>query len=312
MLIKQNDELLKGVLEKYFSEFLRFLYSRADCLFDLQHKIDFLDKELLLLAPDRLRNQGKRIADMLAKVRLKEGPECWMMIHTEIEGGSQHNFPLRLLQYHYRFMDKHQVPIETIVLFTGDKQQKRKTHYERIGVFSSLKFSVHSYHIWENSEFELLQMDNIFALVVLACQKAFKEGKVSDEELGKDRLVIAKAMLQQKHSHQEARSFLVFLKNFLYVSSQEINDEFDLILNELTEGGIRMEIIDIVKKHAAERAFKRGKREGKKEGRVEGHEEARREFFFFIRAMKERGVTVEEIANLTKLSVVEIEKLLVV
>jgi len=313
MFTKQNDELLKGVLEKYFVDFLRFLHSKADLLFDFNRKIDFLDKELLLLEPNRLRSKGKRVADMLAKVYLKHNHDNCMLIHTEIEGGSHAGFPFRLLQYNYRFMDKHQEPIETIVFFIGDKSQRKNTRYEQKGVFSKLRFSFHAYHIWHHSELELLQMDNIFALVVLACQKAYKEGKVSDMELGEDRLIIARALLRQKLSYEDMRPFLVFLKNFLYVSNEEINNRFDLILDELTEGGVKMEIIDIVKRHAMENGFRQGKRAGKKvgkiEGREEGREEARKEFFSFIHEMRNRGLTVEEIANITKLSIVEIENI---
>lgn len=60
---KQNDELLKGAFEENFPDFLRFLYPRADEIFDLARGIHFMDKELLAIVPDRERKKGKRVAN---------------------------------------------------------------------------------------------------------------------------------------------------------------------------------------------------------------------------------------------------------
>lgn len=95
-------------------------------------------------------------------------------------------------------------------------------------------------------------MDNIFALVVLACQKAIGEGKVADAELGDDRLTIAKALLSHEYEHDRIVSFLFFLKNFLYINDVEINRIFDKQIVQLSEKEFDMGVIEIVKKHARE------------------------------------------------------------
>ncbi len=56
---KQNDELLKGVFEEWFVEFLRFLYPNAGDLFDFSRGLTMMDKELLSVIPDRERKKGK-------------------------------------------------------------------------------------------------------------------------------------------------------------------------------------------------------------------------------------------------------------
>lgn len=70
---KGADMLLKGVFESYFEDFLHFMYPDADTLFNFKRKIQFLDKELAVITPDRSRKGGKRIADLLAKVPLIGG-----------------------------------------------------------------------------------------------------------------------------------------------------------------------------------------------------------------------------------------------
>lgn len=72
---RQSDELLKGAFEEHFPDFLRFLYPNAGEIFDLNRGVQFLDKELLTIVPNRERKKGKRIADLLAKIYMRNGTE---------------------------------------------------------------------------------------------------------------------------------------------------------------------------------------------------------------------------------------------
>lgn len=245
---KQNDELLKGAFEENFPDFLRFLYPQAEDIFDLGRGIQFMDKELLAIIPDRERKNGKRIADLLAKVFLRDGTEKWILVHTEIEAGSQEDFAFRLFQYHYRLLDRYHTPVETIAVFTGNANQPRPSSYHHHVIDTQVNFRYRAYHIFDHSEEELLGMDNAFALIVLACQKALLEGKVADTELGNDRLTIARALLRHDYDHDRIISFLVFLKNFLYINDLEINRIFDEQIVQLSGGAINMGVIEIVKK----------------------------------------------------------------
>jgi hypothetical protein len=251
---KQNDELLKGAFEEWFAEFLRFLYPQADSLFDFARGLTFMDKELFAIIPERERAKGKRVADLLVKVYLKDGTEKWILLHTEIEGGNQNDFAFRIFQYHYRLLDRYHVPVETIAVFTGDKNQHRPSEYYYRGIDTSIRFCYRAYHIFDHEEAELLVMDNPFALIVLACQKALLEGKIPDRELGEDRLTIAKTLLQRNYDHDRIISFLVFLKNFIYIDDQEINRIFDNEIEKLTGGTIGMGVIEIVKRQAMQQS----------------------------------------------------------
>jgi len=235
-------------------------------------------------------------------------------VHTEIEGGSHKDFAFRLLQYHYRLLDYHQKPVETIAFFTGGRQQARPKKYQYQVIDTKLSFYYRSYHIFDNSELELLAMDNIFALIVLSCQKALLEGKVADDVLGENRLTIAKALLKRGYPHEDVKSFLVFLKNFIYIENKGVDVFFDNQISELTGGSISMDVIEIVKKQAVERALKKGRQEGVKEGRQEGIKEGRQEGEFdkailIARKMIQEGFSLADIAKLTDLSPDDLQKL---
>ena len=329
MFAKQNDELLKGVLEIYFEDFLRFLLPEADDIFDFRRSIEFLNTELALLQPQRGRSKGKRIADMLAKVYLKSGQEKWILVHTEIEGASQKDFAFRLFQYYYRLVDKNKVPVDTIVIYTGGMTQKRPNYYMEEGFFSRVYFSFLGYHIFDHQEEELFKMgSNIFALVILACQKAFLEGHLSDVELGAARLRIAERLLKQRYNYAHVKSFMIFLKNFLYIESEVVNGAFDAHLYKLTGGGIKMDLLEIVTKQAVQRAttlaLEKGKQAGLEEGKLAGLEEGKlvgleegklagleegklaglKEGVYVVASeMKRAGIPLDEIARFTKLSI---------
>lgn len=294
---KQNDELLKGAFEENFPDFLRFLYPQADNIFDLSRGIQFMDKELLAIVPDRERKQGKRIADLLAKVFLKDGTEKRILVHTEIEGGRQEEFAFRMFQYHYRLMDRNEGSVETIAVFTGDKAQPCPSEYRHQVIDTKIHFEYRAYHIFDHTDAALLAMDNAFALIVLACQKALLEGKVPEEELGENRLTIARALLRHSYNHDRIVSFLVFLKSFLYINDLELNRIFDEHIIQLSGGTIDMGVIEIVKKQE------------RQQGRLEERAKAEAEKLKSALSFKNMGIPVEDIAKGLGLTVEQVERL---
>lgn len=256
---KQNDELLKGAFEENFVDFLRFLYPDADEIFDLSKDIEFMDKELLSIIPNRERQKGKRVADLLAKVYMKDGSHKYILLNIEIEGGNDAEFAGRIYEYNYRIWDRHRISVATIAVYTGGHNQPRPSEYRREVLDTSLYFKYRAYHILDHTEDELLAMNNIFALLVLACQKALLEDKISEDELNEDRSTIARVLIKSgKYDHDRIIRFFVFLKNFLYVNNKELNRIFDEEIIKLSGGTIDMGVIEVVKKQERQLGLKQG------------------------------------------------------
>jgi hypothetical protein len=72
----------------------------------MEKGVVFLDKELSELFPELEKQGGNRFVDMLVKVFLKNGNEEWILVHIEIQGGSDKNFAERMFQYWYRIYGK--------------------------------------------------------------------------------------------------------------------------------------------------------------------------------------------------------------
>lgn len=173
---------------------------------------------------------------------------------------------------------------------------------------TSVHFRYRAYHIFDHSEEELLAMDNIFAFLVVACQKALLEGKIPDEELGEDRLSIAKTLIGHNYDKDRITNFLIFLKNFLYINNSKINSKFDQEIIQLTGGTIDMGVIEIVKKQERQQ----GRLEERaKTAKLLREERARAEAEKLESALnfKKMGVPVEDIAKGLGLTVEQVEKL---
>ena len=257
---KKDDPLLKAAFEELFPHLLRFCFPDADKVFDFRKGFVFLDKELTELFPELRKEGGSRFVDMLVKTFLKNGKEEWILVHIEIQGGSTKDFPRRMFQYWYRIYDRYGVDITALAIFTGSKRQEHPHTFHKTFMGTEITYRYNAYHIFDHSESELLAMDNPFALIVLAAQKALLQGKVPEEELARHRLTVARALIQsKKFSHKRIEKLLLFLKNFLYIGNEEINRKFDKQIEQLTGGAITMGIIETIKKIEREEGIEIGK-----------------------------------------------------
>jgi len=257
---KKNDILLKSAFEEAFPDLLRFFFDKADIIFDIERGFEFLDKELSELFPELEKQGGSRFADMLVKTYLMNGMEEWILVHIEIEAGTSKSFARRMFQYYYRIYDRFEVEVAALAVFTGGNNQYRPSQYRKDFLGTKIIYDYNAYGILDHSEVQLLNMNNPFALIVLAAQKALLMDKIPEEELGEQRLSIARALIKsQRYDSEQIRRFLYFLKTFIHIENSEINSKFDREINSLTENRHAMGIIETIKMLAEEEGVERGK-----------------------------------------------------
>ena len=78
------DSAWKEVIENLFEDFLAFFFPEIFEDIDFSKGYAFLNKELASIVKDN--KIGKRFADELVKVFLKDGSEKWLLIHIEVQG----------------------------------------------------------------------------------------------------------------------------------------------------------------------------------------------------------------------------------
>ena len=122
------DSSWKDILELYFAEFMAFFFPQAHADIDWSCGYESLDSELQKIVRDA--ELGKRLADKLMSVYRLSGEQQLVLIHLEIQGHYESQFPLRMYIYHYRLFDKYHRPIVSLAVPGDDDANWRPSAYE--------------------------------------------------------------------------------------------------------------------------------------------------------------------------------------
>ena len=84
---------------------------------DFSKAPDFLQQELFQEIANR--KKGTNYANQIVKVHLKGGEEKWILVHIEVEGSLDEDFPERMFRYFYRIYDKYNRKIVALAVKTN-------------------------------------------------------------------------------------------------------------------------------------------------------------------------------------------------
>ena len=88
--------------------------------------------------------------------------------------------------------------------------------------------------------------------------------KILEEELGQQRLLIARSLiLSKRYDSGQIRRLLFFLKTFVYIENPEINFNFDREVDSLTNNPSAMGIIETIKMITREEGIEKGREQEK-------------------------------------------------
>jgi len=104
MTRRNNDILWKGMLEVVFDDLLRFVFPKADEVFDMKRGFTFLNKELAQMYPEPGKKSDTKFVDKLVKVYQKDGSEEWVLCHVEVQGQDDPTFAKRMFRYGRHFV----------------------------------------------------------------------------------------------------------------------------------------------------------------------------------------------------------------
>jgi hypothetical protein len=166
------DSPWKEALDAYFEPFLALLFPEVHRQVDWPRGYESLDKELQQVV--REAEVGRRYVDKLVKVWTKDGTECWVLIHVEVQTTREADFPKRMYVYNYRLFDRYNRPVASLAVLADDSPTWRPTDFRnslfgceagiRFPAVKLLDFAAHT---------DLLEAStNPFASVVLAHLKA--------------------------------------------------------------------------------------------------------------------------------------------
>jgi hypothetical protein len=265
----KQDSSWRKILDKLLPDFLAFYFRAIYQAIDFDKGFEFLDKELQKILPQE-DDTGKRVVDKLVKVFLHDGSEKWLLIHIEIQGYRESDFPKRVFHCYYRIYDRFGEELISVALLTDDEPEFRENIYQisRWRFRLHFEFPVVKLLDYRDKWDELERDPNPFAIATMAFLKTV-ETQGSDQE----RYQWKKHFLLELYRRGLSRETVVALYEFISVimALPEAKDEELYEEIEQTSEEKQMSILAI----AERKGLEKGRVEGLEKGREEGLEKGR-------------------------------------
>lgn len=265
----EKDELWKSIIEDLFDHFLHFFYPDFVDQVDFDKPYSFLDKELQRLEVDTKR-KGRR-ADLLAKVFLKNGTEVWMLIHIEVQGYEDVNFPNRMFIYKYRIFDRLNAPLTALAILTDDNPNYHPKYYEEKTWNTTLRYDFATFKLLDYDADYFDQFDNPFAIVMKTARIFLRNKAIkTDQDKLAIKMQLAKNLFAKGYSKQEVGKILLFIKVFAKFDSEDYYEDFENEIDKITGNQPTMGIVELVEKKLFEQGVEVGIERGVERGVEQG------------------------------------------
>ena len=107
-----HDQFFKELLQTFFRQFLELFFPTVAARLDFAD-VEFLDKEIFTDLPVG----AVREADLVARVRTREGEPELILIHIEVQARRGREFGARMAEYYMLLRLRHRLPVLPIVLY---------------------------------------------------------------------------------------------------------------------------------------------------------------------------------------------------
>ena len=107
-----HDQRFKEFLRTFLQDFLKLFYPEVEKQLDFG-EIEFLDKEVFTNVGDGSRRE----ADVVAKLRSREGSPEVVLVHVEVQARGERDVPARMFEYGALLWSRYKLPIFPIVVY---------------------------------------------------------------------------------------------------------------------------------------------------------------------------------------------------
>ncbi|MEK7729776.1 MAG: cytosolic protein [candidate division KSB1 bacterium] len=263
-----QDSAWKEVLENLFEDFLSFFFPELHQDIDFSKPPEFLDNELQQIAVES--ETGKRVVDKLAKVYLRNGSEKWLLIHLEIQGYQDKNFPERMYVYNYRAFDKFHWDVISLAVLTDDNAKFRPNEYVRSGWGFEVvcRYPLVKLIDYRARMAELEANPHPFAIIVRAYLQTLEtENNFQERYSWKKRF-----LLELYASGIERETIWVIYKfvDWMMKLPEELETELVVEMKKTKEAKAMSELTTSIERYAMRKGHDSGLAKGKAEGKAEG------------------------------------------
>ena len=241
------DDLWKGIIEELPEFFIRYFFPKQAELVDFSEPIAVLNTELRKVK--HLVAKGKKHADSLLRIKLKDGSKQLMLIHVEVQGYHDPAFPARMYEYYKRIEDKFGLPLTSLAVFTDARKEYHKSLHRKECWGTSMEFRYQVFDVHATDEEAIVKghESNPFAYVMLAAKK--KLTLKEDVQRVNWKLAIYRELLSAKFEQEIIRSVWFFVENYVNLKNENNVKEYEEKKDKIDENQRSMGITELVLRH---------------------------------------------------------------
>ncbi len=256
------DTPWKDILRAYLPQGIEFFFPDLSHVVNWARSPEFLDKEFQQIAKDS--DIGRRFADQLIKIWLKDGDELWLLLHLEVQAHREQNFSERMFTYSLRIFDRFgRIPVSLAILC--DESLNWRPNRHRV----ELPYTVHDFTFgvvklldYRMQWPELESSKNPFSTVVMAHLKML-ETKPDEQQRKYWKLSLIRGLYDKGYGKQEIINLYRFI-DWVMILPTDLEQE---CWNELKAFEEERKMTYVT---TGERiGYERGKEEGIESGRKE-------------------------------------------
>ncbi|CBN54244.1 MULTISPECIES: Rpn family recombination-promoting nuclease/putative transposase [Kamptonema] len=260
------DGAWKQALDIYFEAFLAFFFAEVHGLIDWSIPPQSLEQELQQIVGEG--DSGKRFADKLFQVWLRDGEEAWVLIHVEVQSQVKSDFAKRMYQYNYRTFDRYERSAISLAVLGDEQASWRPSSYGYAlgGCRVSLEFPIAKLLDYESQWQSLESSRNPFAVMVMAHLKTqVTRGLPQERKLWKWSLV--RSLFDRGYSRDEVVDLFRFIDRMMRLPV-ELEQQFKNDLRRYQEDR-SMRFLSQIEEMAMEEGAERGALQNARESVLE-------------------------------------------
>lgn len=261
------DGAWKEALDRFFEPFLALLFPEAHADIDWSRGYESLDSELQQVVRDA--ELGRRLADKLVRVWRRGGEEIWVLIHLEVQGQPDPEFPERMYVYNYRIYDRYRKPVASLAVLADTQKSWRPNEfgYEIWGCQPGLRFPTVKLLDWEPRWAGLEASNNPFAMIVMAHLRAQATRRQPESRL-QWKLYLARTLYKSGLQREDVLELFRFL-DWILALPPDLEHGFDQTIRQELEVN-KMPYMTRWERAGLERGLEQGLERGLEQGLEQG------------------------------------------
>lgn len=254
------DSPWKDALQAFFPAFLALFYADIHADINWERGYEALDKEFQQIV--RHAKIGKRLADKLFKVWLRDGSEYWLL---EIQAEPEEGFEQRMFDYHCAVRKLYDQEVISLAVLCDDQPEWQPVSfsYGRWGCRMELTFRSVKILDYAAQAAELEADSNPIAAIVLAQLQAIQT-RHDPHARRQAKSSLVKSLLKRGQSKEDVRQ-LFRLIDWLMSLPDDLEAAFLAEIHQFEEEN-KMEWLSSIER----RGYQKGKEEGERTGLLMG------------------------------------------